>query len=398
MSDLPRGVRSVAELGDASAEQLVGGRVVSPSPPRIGDALRQVDIELAPGEHLTAHELVVVRARWDGQRLSQARVEWRQIGHAPAGGEVGVLRDAGVAAALATRDRVVASVREFFRERGYLEVETPTVVPSPGLDLHLDAFDLAQDIGGRAAYLSTSPEYQMKRLLCGGLPRIMQITRAYRRGEQGQRHNPEFTMLEWYRAWTSMHELIDETEALVRRVLERHGTAAAPASPFERVALLDAFERFAGLAPDETLRLSQEDEDAYFLALVEKVEPAIAALGRPVFVHHFPASQASLARLDPADPRLCERFELYLGEVELCNGFGELTDPSEQRRRFERDQQQRQAQGKPVYPLDERFLAALHEGMPPSAGNALGIDRLVACCLGGAALQQVQSYPTDRLF
>jgi lysyl-tRNA synthetase class 2 len=309
----------------------------------------------------------------------------------------------GVADNLRLRAAVLAEVRAFFEERGYLEVETPAMVPSPGLDLHLDAFAVR---GGSAPrYLITSPEYQMKRLLAGGLSHIFQLARCFRRGERGRRHNPEFTMLEWYAAGASYQALMDETEALVRRVLERHGRqplevsghAIDVAAPFERLTVLDAFARFADWTAQVTLELAEQGETEFFRTLVDRVEPGLARMGRPVWLYDYPASQASLARLRPDDARLCERFELYVGDLELCNGFGELTDAREQRARLERDQGLRAQRGLEVYPIDERFLGALEQGMPDASGNALGLDRLVALCAGDAAVDDVMTFPDALL-
>jgi lysyl-tRNA synthetase class 2 len=264
----------------------------------------------------------------------------------------------------------------------------------------------------------------MKRLLSGGVPRCFQIARCFRRGEVGGRHNPEFTMLEWYRAFAGVEEVMADTEAVVRGVAAALGTGGAlraageryeghsratgsPEGPTDAVATLDgpfarltvgeAFARFAGVPEDEAIAMASRDEDRYFRLLVDAVEPALARIGRPVFLVDFPAPHASLARLKPSDPRVCERFELYVAGVELCNGFGELTDPREQRARLERDQAARAGQGKAVYPIDERFLGALEEGMPPAAGNALGVDRLIALCLGAARIGDVLSFPVDWL-
>jgi lysyl-tRNA synthetase class 2 len=250
--------------------------------------------------------------------------------------------------------------------------------------------------------LITSPEYQMKRLLVAGVPRQFQIAHVFRRGETGARHNPEFTMLEWYRAFSGVEQVMRDTEELVTELVAAFhgdGTLAgehAPitvAPPFPRITVAEAFARYAGMAEDDVLRLARDDEDAFFRALVERVEPELATATTPVFLVDYPIEHASLARAKPGDPRVCERFELYLGGLELCNGFGELTDPGEQRQRLLRDQRARAAAGKPVYPIDERFLAALAEGMPPSAGNALGIDRIVALCLGEREIARVMPFP-----
>ena len=274
---------------------------------------------------------------------------------------------------LRRRAEVMTRVRRFFDAHGYLEVETPILVPSPGLDLHLDAY--AVDGGG---YLITSPEYQMKRLLAEhGAERIYQLVRCFRRGEQGHRHNREFTMLEWYRVGASVEDMMAETEALVCDLL--------PIDAIRRMTVAEAF------APHDVFALSEDD---YFRLLVDEVEPKLTGA---VFLHDYPAREASLARLRDDDPRVCERFELYVDGVELCNGFGELTDPVEQRARLEADQRLRREAGKPIYPIDEKFIAALEKGLPRCAGNALGIDRLLMLALGAEHIGEVMAYPTDRL-
>ena len=301
---------------------------------------------------------------------------------------------------LADRARLLAEARAFFASRGYLEVETPIAIPSPGLDLHLDAFEA---VGGRTPrFLSTSPEYQMKRLLADGLPRIFQITRAFRAGELGERHNPEFTILEFYRAHAGAGAIMRDTEQLVARLTGGSVTVGGRTidvrPPLERITVCEAFERYAGVAPEETLRLAAEDEDTFFEKLAFVVEPELAKLPRGVFVVDYPTTQASLARKKPDDPRFAERFELYVAGVELCNGFGELTDAVEQRARFVRDQEERARRGKPVYPIDERFLEALTSpGLPPCAGNAIGFDRVVALVCGTKAIGDVMSFTDGEL-
>ena len=296
-------------------------------------------------------------------------------------------------------------MRHFFASRGFREVETPILVPSPGLDVHLEAFAVPQTRSPR--WLSTSPEYQMKRLLAAGQARIFQITRAFRQDELGERHHPEFTMLEWYRAGSDMDAVVRDTEQLIARVTGG-GVRLAGATgraerridtrpPFERLGVCAAFARFAGIAEDETLRLAAEDEDRFFRVLVEHVEPGIAALDHAVVLTDYPAVQASLARKKPGDPRLAERFEVYVAGVELCNGFGELTDPVEQRARFVADQTERARRGLPVYPIDERFLEALARGIPPSGGNALGVDRLVALTLGTTEIARGMAFTDEDL-
>lgn len=293
------------------------------------------------------------------------------------------------------RARALASARAFFESRGYTEVETPIAVPSPGLDFHLDAFEL-----GSGRYLSTSPEYQMKRMLAAGAGRIYQMTRAFRAGERGERHNPEFTILEFYRPHAGVEAIMRDTEQLVARItggsITLEGRTIDLRPPFERIPILDAFQRWGGITKDEALRLAGADEDRFFEKLAFEVEPGIGTLDRAVFVVDYPISQASLARRNSNDPRFAERFELYVAGVELCNGFGELVDPVEQRARLEADQALRRAKKKPVYPIDERFLAALAT-MPEAGGNAIGFDRLVALTCGTRRIGDVIAFPDDEL-
>ena len=306
---------------------------------------------------------------------------------------------------LVARARALDATRAFFASRGYIEVETPIAIPSPGLDLHLDAFEAVptgiHGSPGAPRFLSTSPEYQMKRLLSAGHGRIFQITRAFRAGEAGERHNPEFTILEFYRPNAGVDAVMRDTEQLVARVtggfVTIDGRTIDVRPPLPRMTLLEAFERFASTPPDETLRLAADDEDTFFEKLAFQVEPGLATLDHGVFVTEYPASQASLARKKPGDPRVAERFELYVAGVELCNGFGELTDAAEQRARFERDQAERAKRGKPVYPIDERFLDALARGMPASGGNAVGFDRLVALACGTRSIADVMAFTDAEL-
>ena len=295
---------------------------------------------------------------------------------------------------LGERARVLRALRAFFDSRGFIEVETPSIVPSPGMDLHLDAFP----VDGR--YLITSPEYQMKRLLARGLERIYQVCRCYRRGEAGAQHNPEFTMVEWYRAHAGIEDVMRDTEQLVASatggVVRLHERAIDVHPPIERITVSQAFERHAGVSETDVLAWAASDEDRYFRTWVERVEPRLAEVDRALFVTDFPASQASLARKKPSDSRFCERFELYVAGVELCNGFGELTDGPEQRARFERDQRERAARSLPVYPIDEKLVAELDAGrLPPCAGNALGVDRLVALACGTADIRDVLAFSAD---
>lgn len=298
---------------------------------------------------------------------------------------------------LRTRHAVMRAIRDFYDGRGYLEVETPARVPSPGLDVHLDAFEAPGSAEPR--FLHTSPEYQMKRLVAGGLSPIYQLGKAFRRAEVGHLHQPEFCMLEWYRAGASYAELMQETAELVAHVALRVlGTTRLPSGldvavdRWTRLGVREAFRDLAGVEADALL----DDEDRFFRVLIDRVEPRLG-FERPTLLCDYPLSMASLARPSPLDPALAERFEAYLNGIELCNGFGELTDAAEQRRRLLADQARRRALGRPVYPIDERFLAALEQGLPPCAGNALGVDRLVMLLTGAQHIREVICFADDEL-
>jgi lysyl-tRNA synthetase class 2 len=256
----------------------------------------------------------------------------------------------------------------------------------------------------------------MKRLLAGGLSRIYSLGKCFRRGEQGPQHNPEFTLLEWYRAEADWRAIADDVEALVaacaRAVVgATKVTGLDLAPPWERMSVAEAMQRHAGVTvegdePVERLRervraaghRAPDDggwDDVFFTVFLDAVEPHLGR-GRPVILYDWPRPLCALAREKPGDPRVVERFEAYAGGLELCNAFGELTDPVEQRRRFEADLDERRARGLPLYPIDERFLGALGE-MPPSAGVALGVDRLAMLLLGAREIRQVLPFSDDEL-
>ncbi|HEX3473611.1 MAG TPA: EF-P lysine aminoacylase EpmA [Kofleriaceae bacterium] len=317
---------------------------------------------------------------------------------------------------LAARSAAMAALRRFFAERDFLEVETPLLVPSPGLEIHLDA------VTAGGGYLITSPEYQMKRLLAAGCERIYQVCKCFRAGERGPHHAAEFTMVEWYRGFAELDAIARDTEQLVAAVLTAvagspvarvAGRAIDVAPPWPRLTVRDAMRRWAGIevAGDEPAAalvaavraagIAVADgtawDDAFFAAFLARVEPQLAALDRPVLLEDWPAPLAALARRKPGDPRTALRFEAYVGGIELANAFGELTDPVEQRARFERDQATRRARGKPAYPIDDRLLAALAEGLPPSAGIALGVDRLVMLATGAETIDGVLTFAAAEL-
>jgi len=285
---------------------------------------------------------------------------------------------------LRVRDLVVRRLRRWFHERGYLEVETPQRVACPGIDAHIDALP-----AGEGLYLATSPELEMKKLLAAGCRRIVQVARAFRADERGERHNAEFTLLEWYAADEDYRDLMASTEALVAEaaaVLEDEGISTRLASwprPFARLGVDEAFERWAGWRPSQAF-----DEERFFEDFVTRIEARLESLGA-VFLADWPAPAGALARRSAGDPMICERMELILDGVEICNGFSELTDAGEQQERFERDNAERVRRGKAPYPLDQRFLDALTSGIPACAGNALGVDRLLMALTGCRRLADV---------
>ncbi|MGE0869423.1 MAG: EF-P lysine aminoacylase EpmA [Kofleriaceae bacterium] len=318
--------------------------------------------------------------------------------------------------AIRARARALAVVREWFSDRDFVEVETPLLVPSPGLEVHLDA------VSAGDGYLITSPEYQMKRLLAAGFERIFQICKCFRGNERGPHHASEFSMIEWYRSYADLDAIIRDTEELVAHVVRIiagsslarvAGRAIDVTPPWPRMTVRAAMQQWANVrvAGDEpaaeliaAIRAAGVEvadgtawDDAFFAAFLARVEPAIAALDRPLILEAWPAPLAALARRMPDDPRTAMRFEAYVGGLELANAFDELTDPAEQRSRFVEDQQARRARGKPVYPLDEKLLAALEEGLPPSAGIAMGFDRLVMLATGSQSIHDVLTFTSSEL-
>lgn len=303
--------------------------------------------------------------------------------------------------ALRRRARLTRAVRAFFDARGYLEVETPYAVPVPGEDVHLRAFrtERVDAYGVRTPlWLHTSPEFAMKKLLAGGAGPIFQFARVWRNEEGSDTHLPEFTMLEWYRPGASLADLMDEVEALLRAVLPPvvccRGVETSLAV-FDRVSVAEAFDRWVGAdvlatagdapalaaAAGVRQRDGEDWEDLFFRLLLERVEPRLGR-DRPTFLTHWPAEQAALARRDAADPRVALRFELFVCGMELGNAFEELTDPVEQRARFEADRARRERLYGVGWGVDEDLLAALELGVPGCSGIAVGFDRL-AMIAGG---------------
>lgn len=310
---------------------------------------------------------------------------------------------------LRRRAQLLTRAREFFARRGVLEVETPILSTAGTTDPNLHSFaarSLAPGADTAPRYLHTSPEFAMKRLLAAGSGSIYQICKVFRAGESGRIHNSEFTMIEWYRVGYDQHQLMDEVAALATELL-----ADAPAlGPTEKLSYCDAFVRHAEIDPHAAttadLRrvvqdhgvhvqgLPADDTDGWRdLVLTHLVEPHLGR-GRLTFVYDYPASAAALARVRAGDPPLAERFELYLEGVELANGFRELADAREQRRRFEQDLDRRGGNGAPR--MDERLLAALAHGLPDCSGVALGFDRLVMLAVQARHICEVIPFPESR--
>jgi len=315
---------------------------------------------------------------------------------------------------LKLRARMLQGIRAFFSERVVLEVETPalstTATPDPALASLATRYTGPGAPRGQTLYLHTSPEFAMKRLLAAGSGSIYQICKVFRDGEAGRLHNPEFTMLEWYRVGMDHHQLMDEVAELVARAL----AGKRRLQPSEKLSYREIFEHRLGIDPHtataaDCARVARvegiaipadlhEHHDVAIwrdLLLSHLIEPGLGQ-DRLTFVYDFPASQASLARIRPSQPPVAERFELYLHGIELANGFHELADASEQLTRFERQLHARTVSGLPPVPLDQRLLAALSEGLPDCSGVALGFDRLVMLAAGARSITVVIPFPIDR--
>jgi lysyl-tRNA synthetase class 2 len=381
------------------------------------------DVDVSPVDGALAR----VSGYWDGDVLS---VESLTIVHRPDGDSTARETDDPVSPgeALRERDRARSAIRRVFEGDDFLEVETAHAVEAPGTDLYLEPVGtrgLGDDGDSHVApHLHTSPEFAMKRLLTEGFERIYQFATVWRDGETTDWHHPEFTMLEWYRAWAGADAVMGDVEAVVDAVIDDGATVAERTSegiesetvdiepPFARITMRQlvrdacGFDLFDALDYDGLWRACREHEllpgrfearhprdggrwdDLFFELMITRLEPRLAEMGA-VFVTEWPAPLAILARKKPNEPRVAERFELYVGGIELANGFRELTDPREQRERFERELEERRQMGMPELPMPETFLDALDYGMPPSTGVALGFDRLLMLELGASTIETV---------
>jgi lysyl-tRNA synthetase class 2 len=302
------------------------------------------------------------------------------------------------------RSAVMTHARHFFGDRGVLEVDTPVVVNAPVTDVHIHSARVQFAEDPRLFFLHTSPEYAMKRLLAAGSGDIFQICHVVRGLESGRHHNAEFTMIEWYRVGYTLDRLMSEVDHLVRTLLS---DVAFPLTS-ERLTYRDAFLRELELDPfTATLeQLANAARAAGFTASAQRDELLELLMGTVIgpklgrnkltFIYNYPASQAALARVNPGDRRTALRFELYCKGIELANGFQELASATEQRARFERDNEERRRLGLPAYEIDERLLAALESGLPECAGVALGFDRTLMLAAEVDHIDEVLAFPTDR--
>ena len=311
--------------------------------------------------------------------------------------------------ALRLRARLNAGIRAFFAERGVLEVETPVLSQAGNTDPNIAPFPLEfsgrSEGAPRTRWLRTSPEYPLKRLLAAGVGDCYELGRVFRDGEAGVRHNPEFTMLEWYRVGWDHRQLAEEAAHLVRTALALVGRAAA----FEQVAYRDLYRRELGVDPmsdgDDVLRAALGDvaidpqglerDDWLDRLMTHRLQPRFSP-DRLLAIHDYPASQCALARIREDEVPVAERFELYLGPIELANGYHELTDAAEQRARFERDAARRASRAQPSPPQDERLLAAMASGLPACAGVALGVDRLLMAMQGTPRIADTLAFDFAR--
>jgi lysyl-tRNA synthetase class 2 len=312
---------------------------------------------------------------------------------------------------LLARSVLLKNIRSFFEQIGVLEVETPVLSHAAGSDPNLDAISASYQTGSlqkeKTLFLRTSPEFAMKRLLADGSGAIFQICKSFRNAEQGARHNPEFTLLEWYQPGYDEHQLMDEMMTLLQRVCPPDFFSA---QQWQKLTYQSLFEHYLDINPHTIslrslealaratidINMEQADKDVWLdLLFSHSIEPQ---LQEPVFIYEYPATQAALAATGKTAEgyEIARRFELVIGGMELANGYYELTDADEQRRRFSHEQTIRQDQGKSQAPLDENLLAALAHGLPSCAGVALGLDRLLMLICGSASIDEVLAFPLDR--
>lgn len=294
---------------------------------------------------------------------------------------------------LALRTQIIRTLRRYFYNKDYLEIETPNLIPAPAPESNIDA------LGAGDWFLHTSPELCMKRMLAAGYQKIFQICKCYRKGEQGEKHLPEFTLVEWYRADADYLALMEECEEIVRflameiglgdQVLYDSNTIDL-AGPWDRITVQEAFNKYTSVTMEKALELDIFDE-----LMAGKIEPCLG-FKRPVFAHDYPASLAALSKLRNDDSDIAERFELYISGIELANAFSELNDAGVQKERFEEEMDKRNRAGKTPYPIPEKFLKTL-EDMPDAAGIALGLDRLIMVLTDSKSIDEVVAFTPEML-
>jgi lysyl-tRNA synthetase class 2 len=299
------------------------------------------------------------------------------------------------------REKVIDTIRDFFKSRGFHEVQTPILIPVPSAESNLEVFETRLETSSgkkRRAFLILSPEYSLKKLIAAGLGNIFEITRSFRnREEVSPTHNPEFTMLEWYRVGADYRNIMEDFENLFFKIIGKNKMMYQNEEydlslPWPRISFAQAFKKYAGRNLEEV-----KDEDFYQIFFNE-VEPQLRASHKPAFVYDYPVSQASLARKKASDPRFAERWEVFLAGVELGNCFSELTDWKEQSKRLEEDLLERKRLGKNDFPMDADFISALKAGMPETAGIAVGVDRLVMLAADTADVSETLFFPGKELF
>ena len=301
---------------------------------------------------------------------------------------------------LGARARLLREIREFFFAEGVMEVETPLISKAGNTDPEIQSIRT-----GSGGYLRTSPEFALKRLLAAGCGDVFELGRVFRSGESGRNHNPEFTMLEWYRTSLTYHELMDEVASLIRHC----GHGKFDQWPQQKLSYQQLFLKYAGLDPftadEKELRARAKDHGVDDIELSRKqwLDLLVSIVIQPTlpeecltFVYDFPADQAALARVRPGNPPVAERFELYVGRAELANGYQELTDAREQKQRFDNENIHRESSGKDKYEIDQHLIDALAHGLPECAGVALGVDRLLMVLCGAGSINEVTAFPFSR--
>jgi len=298
------------------------------------------------------------------------------------------------------REKVMDEIRAFFKGSGFREVFTPILVPVPSIEPNLEVFktELKTSKGVRRdGYLIMSPEFSIKKLLAGGIGNCFEITKCFRNEEEvSSLHNPEFTMLEWYRVNADYKDIMEDFEHLFLKIigkdkLEYQDKVYDISLPWPRIKIADAFKKYA---KRDVLKVSDKD---FYKVYFNEVEPELLKLEKPYFIYDYPISQASLSK-PSGDPRFAERFEVFLGGVELGNCFSELTEASEQKRRFEADLAERKREGKTIYPIDTDLIDAIKSGLPEVSGIAVGVDRLIMLAGDFASISETLLFPGKELF